>query len=68
MRGRPSAWPGAQRAKITEKVHKPLQNNYIEWPVFSDIGLNSESQGEKGRTFKKYKIQLDPKYFSLFYT
>ena len=34
---------GAQRAKITEKVHKPPRNHYIEWPVFSDIGLNSES-------------------------
>ena len=31
---------GTQRAKITEKVHKPPQNHYIEWPVFSDIGLN----------------------------
>ena len=29
---------GTQRAKITEKVHKPPQNHYIEWPVFSDIG------------------------------
>ena len=46
----------AQRAKITEKVHKPPRNHYIEWPVFSDIGLNCESQGEKGRTCKKYKI------------
>ena len=34
---------GAKRAKITEKVHKPPQNHYIEWPVFSDMGLNCES-------------------------
>ena len=47
-----------QRAKITEKVHKPPRNHYIEWPVFSDIGLNSESQGEKGRTCKKHKILI----------
>ena len=47
---------GAQRAKITDKVHKPTQNHYIEWPVLSDIILNCESQGEKGRTCKKYKI------------
>ena len=40
------------RSKITKKVHKPPQNHYIEWPVFSDIGLNCESQGEKGRTCK----------------
>ena len=32
-----------QRAKITEKVHKPPRNHYIEWPVFSDMGLNCES-------------------------
>ena len=31
---------GAHRSKITKKVHKPPQNYYIEWPVFSDIGLN----------------------------
>ena len=48
----------AQRAKITEKVHKPPQNHYIDWPVFSDIGLNCEFQGEKGRTCKKYKILI----------
>ena len=42
---------GAQRAKITDKVHKPTQNHYIDWPVLSDIILNCESQGEKGRTF-----------------
>ena len=43
------------RSEITKKVHKPLRNHYIEWTVFSDIGLNCESQGEKGRTWKKYK-------------
>ena len=43
----------AHRSKITKKVHKPPRNHYIEWPVFSDIGLNCESQGEKGRTCKK---------------
>ena len=53
----------AQRAKITEKVHKPPQNHYIEWPVFSDIGLNCESQGEKGRTCKKYKILIGSRVF-----
>ena len=49
---------GAHRSKITKKVHKPPQNHYIEWPVFFDIGLNCESQGEKGRTCKKYKILI----------
>ena len=44
-------WGATQRAKITEKVHKPPRNHYIE-PIFSDIGLNCESQGEKGRTCK----------------
>ena len=44
---------GAHRSKITKKVHKPPQNHYIEWPVFSDIGLDCESQGEKGRTCEK---------------
>ena len=53
----------AQRAKITEKVHKPPRNHYIEWPVFSDIGLNCESQGEKGRTCKKYKILIGSPVF-----
>ena len=47
----------AQRAKITEKVHKPPRNHY-KWPVFSDFGLNCESQGEKGRTCKRYKILI----------
>ena len=37
---------GAHRSKITKKVHKPPQNHYIEWPVFFDIGLNCESQGD----------------------
>ena len=60
---------GAQRAKITEKVHKPPRNHYIEWPVFSDIGLNCESQGEKGRTCKKYKILIgSPVFFFSLYT
>ena len=45
-----------QRANITKKVHKPPRNHYIEWPVFSVIGLNCESHGEKGRTCTKYKI------------
>ena len=54
---------GTQRAKITEKVHKPPRNHYIEWPVFSDIGLNCESQGEKGRTCKKYKILIGSRVF-----
>ena len=49
---------GAHRSKITKKVHKPPRNHYIEWPVFSDIGLNCESQGEKGRTCKRYKILI----------
>ena len=49
---------GTHRSKITKKVHKPPRNHYIEWPVFSDIGLNCESQGEKGRTCKKYKILI----------
>ena len=53
-----SVWCGTQRAKITEKVHKPPRNHYIEWPVFYDISLNCESQGEKGRTWKKYKIMI----------
>jgi hypothetical protein len=53
----------AQRAKITEKVHKPPRNHYIEWPVFSDIGLNCESQGEKGRTCKKYKILIGSRVY-----
>ena len=52
-----------QRAKINEKVHKPPWNHYIEWPVFSDIGLNCESQGEKGRTCKKYKILIGSRVF-----
>ena len=47
---------GAQRANITKKAHKPPRNHYIEWPVFSVIGLNCESHGEKGRTCTKYKI------------
>ena len=54
---------GAQMAKITKKVHKPPRNHYIEWPVFSDIGLNCESQGEKGRTCKKYKILIGSRVF-----
>ena len=54
---------GSHRSKITKKVHKPPQNHYIEWPVFSDIGLNSESQGEKGRTCKKYKILIGSRVF-----
>ena len=58
MRLRRPAACGAQRAKITDKVHKPTQNHYIEWPVLSDIILNCESQGEKGRTYKKYKILI----------
>ena len=58
MRLRRLAACGSQRAKITEKVHKPTQNHYIEWPVLSDIILNCESQGEKGRTCKKYKILI----------
>ena len=33
-------------------------NHYIEWPVFSDVGLNCESQGEKRRTCRKYKILI----------
>ena len=51
-------WRLAQRAKITEKIHKPLWNHYIEWPVFSDIGLNFEKKKKKGRTCKKYKILI----------
>ena len=47
--------PATHRSKITKKVHKPPRNQYIEWPVFSDIGLNFESQCEKGRTCKKSK-------------
>ena len=57
---------GAQSAKITEKVHKPPRNHYIEWPVFSDIGLNCEFQGEKGRTCKKYKILIGSWVFFFF--
>ena len=53
----------AQRAKITKKVHKPPRNHYIEWPVFSDIRLNCESHGEKGRTCKKYKILIGSQVF-----
>ena len=49
---------GAQRANITKKAHKPPRNHYIEWPVFSDIGLNCKSQGETGRTCTKYKILI----------
>jgi hypothetical protein len=51
-------WPhyAAQRAKIAEKVHKP---HYIEWSDFSDVGLNCDSQGEKGRTCRKYKISIE---------
>ena len=49
---------GAHRSKITKKVHKPPRNHYIEWPVFSDIGLNCESQGEKGKTCEKYQILI----------
>ena len=49
---------GTHRSKVTKMVHKPSQNYYIEWPVFPDISLNSESQGEKGRTCKKYKILI----------
>ena len=52
-----------QRAKITEKVHKPPRNHYIEWPVFSNIGLKRESQGEKGRTCKEYKILIESRVF-----
>ena len=33
-------------------------NHCIEWPVFSDIGLNFQSQGEKGRTSRKYNILI----------
>ena len=55
----------AQRAKITEKVHKPPQNHYIEWPVFSDIALNYDTQGEKGRTCKK--IQNSNWILSIFF-
>ena len=54
----PVAPYGAHRSKITKKVHKPPRNHYIEWLVFSDISLNCESQGEKGRTCKKYKIPI----------
>ena len=46
----------AQRAKISKKVHKP---HYIEWSDFSDVGLNCEYQGEKGRTCRKYKILIE---------
>ena len=49
---------GTHRSKITKKVHKPPRNHYIEWPVFSDIGLNCKSQGETGRTCTKYKILI----------
>ena len=45
----------AHRSKITKKVHKPPRNHNIEWPVFSDIGLNCEFLGEKGRAFIKRK-------------
>ena len=61
--GQACPWATAQRAKITKKVHKPPRNHYIEWPVFSDIGLNCESQGEKGRTCKKYKILIGSRVF-----
>ena len=53
-----SGLDATQRAKIIKKVHKPPRNHYIEWSVFYDIGLNCESQGEKGRTCKKYKILI----------
>ena len=33
-------------------------NHYIEWPVFSDVDLHWESQDEKGRTCRKYKILI----------
>ena len=59
---------GAQRAKITEKVHKPPLNHYLEWPVFSDIGLNCESQVKKGRTCTKYKILIGSRVFFFHFT
>ena len=56
-------WTGTQRPKITEKVHKPPRNHYIEWPVFTETGLNCKSQGEKGRKCKKYKILIGSRVF-----
>ena len=32
---------------------------FLEWPVFYDISLSSESQGEKGRTCWKYVKYFD---------
>ena len=58
---------GAQRAKIIKKVHKPPRNHYIEWSVFYDIGLNCESQGEKGRTWKKYNYNRVSSIFFFLY-
>ena len=56
MRLRRLAACGSQRAKITEKVHKPTQNHYIEWPVLSDIGLNYGSKVKKGEYVKNTKF------------
>ena len=55
-----------QRAKIIKRFTNLPWSHYIEWPVFSDIGLNCESQGEKGRTCRKYKILIES-LFSLLY-
>ena len=56
---------GTQRTKIIKKVHKPSHNHYIEWPVFFDIGLNCESHGEKGRTWKNFEIIIG--YWDFFF-
>ena len=43
-----------ERNKMHFACILPFQwNHYIEWPVISDVGLNCESQGEKGRRCRK---------------
>ena len=74
-----SANPYPQNCTSEVTPHKGLKlpkrftnlpwNHYIEWPVFSDVDLHCESQGEKGRTCRKYKILIGSQAFiSPFFT
>ena len=56
----------AQRAKIAKKVHKPPLTSLHTVACFSDVGLNCESQGEKGRTCRKYKTLIGSQVYFLF--
>jgi hypothetical protein len=44
--------------KCSSEMHQFELVDPVEWPVFPDNGLNCESQGEKGRTCKNYKILI----------